>query len=725
MTLSKPLKILLGIVIALVVLITACVIFILTFDWNVARPFINHQISQRTGREFAIRGDLKVTFTRGLNTEPGWRRYIPRPQISASDVQMSNPNWSSVGPQMVDVRRIVVALHPLALLNKRAVLTDVVLDAPAITLEQRADGRNNWTMKNMSDKSSSNWSVEIQRLAFARGTLRYLDESIALDLQADIFSTAAKAAENPATTLPTADVQAHTGINIKQGDSRAVETTKDAAVLQKFGLQFKLGGSYHNAPIKGSGKAGAVLLLQNDKTIYPVQVNAEIGKNKAIVNGTLTDPRALSSIDLQLFLGGNSMANLYPLIGVLLPETPAYATHGRLIGKKDGAVWNWTYQNFTGTVGASDLAGTLEYLTRQPRPLLRGAVTSRNLRLEDLGPVIGADSNAQKRARGKPPVQPQNKTLPVEQFNPEKWGALDADVKFSGQKLVRSHDIPLQNIVADIHMKDRILQITPLNFGLAEGTVTSHVSLDGRQRQIQAQIKMAARHLKIRALFPQLQSMQASLGEINGDAALTGHGNSMAAMLASSNGEFSAVTSEGSISQFILEAVGLNIANAIFVKVFGDKQIHLNCLASAFKVNNGRADVQRFVLDTDDARVDITGSIDAAQERLNLDIRPQTKGPRILSLRSPLYAKGTFEHPRIGLYKGPLMLKLGAAVALAAATPVAAVLPLVNLGNATDVDCTAALMQTMQTRTAPTSLTTAAPTKPVTPEDMKQAQGKK
>ena len=476
----------------------------------------------------------------------------------------------------------------------------------------------------------------------------------------------------------------------------------------------------------GGGKAGAVLSLTDNNTVYPVQAHAVLGKNKASIDGTLTDPRSLSGIDLQLSLAGASMADLYPLTGVLLPETPDYATKGRLLGKKDGAIWNWTYQNFKGTVGESDLAGTLQYLPRQPRPLLRGEVASQQLRLEDLGPTIGADSNARKQARGKAPVQPGNKALPVEQFNTAKWDALDADVKFTGKKLVRTHDIPLNNIVANIRMKDKVLSLTPLNFGMASGNITSNITLDGRQKTIAAQAKVAARHLKIRELFPKLQSMQATFGEVYGDAALTGHGNSVSAMLASANGELAATVSEGSVSQFMLELAGLNLANAVFVKIFGDKQVHLNCLASDFAVTNGQADVRRFVLDTDTAVVNVTGNVNLASETLDFDVSPRTKDARIITLRTPLYAKGTFKNPDVGPQKGPLALKAGAAVALATAvTPLAALLPLVNVDKAPDTDCAAVMAQANATRKAPTSPATNAPAKQVSEAEIKKAQQEK
>ncbi len=694
---AKPLKIVGWTLASLLALIVLVIIFIMTFDWNRARPYINRKVSESTGREFVIGGDLQVTFHQGLTTQAGWRRYVPRPTITANDVRISNPDWATAGKQMASAQRIVVSTHLLPLLRHRLVLTDLALDAPQIALQRRADGSNSWTLKN---NGPSQWDVDIERMAFAAGTIRYLDQAIDLDMHAKVSSTA------PGTTP-----------NDAGNDDKAGNT------VEKYGLAFTLGGSYRKAPVTGGGKAGAVLSLTDDHTVYPIQAHAVLGKNKASIDGTLTDPRSLSGIDFQLSLAGASMADLYPLTGVLLPETPQYATRGRLLGKKEGGTWNWTYEKFKGKVGESDLAGTLQYLPRKPRALLRGELSSQQLRLEDLGPTIGAESNASKTSRGKAANQPAGKALPVEQFNTAKWGALDADVKFTGKKLVRTHDIPLNDIVAEIHMKDKVLSLTPLNFGLAGGDITANITLDGRQKTIAAQTKVAARHLKIRELFPKLQSMQASFGEVYADAALTGHGNSVSSMLASANGELAATVSEGTVSQFILELAGLNLANAVFVKVFGDKQVQLNCLASDFAVNHGVAKVRRFVLDTDNAVVNVTGNVSLASETLDLDIRPKTKGARVFSLRTPLYAQGTFKEPKIGPQKGPLALKAGAAVALATVlAPVAAILPLINVDRAPDTDCGAVMAEAKAVRKSAKSPATNAPAKKVTEAEIREAQ---
>jgi uncharacterized protein involved in outer membrane biogenesis len=648
MKISRPFKIVLGLFATLLLVMVAFVIFVLTFDWNRARPWINQRVSDSIGRPFAITGDLRVQWEQGDASEAGWRRYVPRPRISAAGVSVANPAWSS-SPQLVNVGSIVVALHPLPLLHKEVAITDLAVDKINVDAERRADGSNSWTFK---DNGPATWDVEVQRLTLGEGKVRYLDDTIKLDLRAEA-----------------------SGIN-------------DGADAQKYGLRFDLSGSYRNAPVTGGGKVGKVLSLRDAHNNFPVQASASLGKNKIAIEGMVTDPRAPAGLDLKLSLAGASMADLYPLTGVLLPETPPYATTGRLIGKKSGAAWNWTYKDFTGTVGGSDLEGTLAYTPRKPRPLLTGAITSRQLRLEDLGPTIGTKETK------------AGKALPADQFNTAKWDALDADVKFSGKKLIRTHDIPLQDIDTHIRMTDKVLTLTPLNFGMAGGDITSNIKLDGRQKQIDAQVRMAARHLKIRQLFPKLESMQASVGEVSADAALAGKGNSVSAMLATSSGELGATVSEGSVSKFVLEAAGLNIANLVFVKLFGDKQIQLNCAAGDFVVEHGKAQTRRFVVDTQEAVINVSGNVDMAKETLDFDVRPQTKGVRIISLRTPLYAKGTFSNPDVGPQKGPLALKAGAAVALATiVNPVAAIIPLVNPGKVDPVDCPALLAQANQTRT--------------------------
>ncbi|RXZ32403.1 AsmA family protein [Oxalobacteraceae bacterium CAVE-383] len=665
-------KILMWTVLSLLVLIVVLVVFLLTFDWNRAKPYINRRVSEATGRVFEIRGNLALHWQRpaegpAASTYSGWRRLVPWPRLSADDIQLSNPGWAKTGPQMVQLTHVTFSLSPLPLLAKTVVVPELEADGLALALERGTDpaqAPNNWTFKK-DDNTPSTWRFALQRLILKQAQVHYLDPLIKLDM--------------------------HAGVNTLADNNP-----------QGYGLEFKLDGSYNKAPVTGGGKAGGILSLENPDAVYPIQADIKLGKNAIGVEGRITKPTAVTAIDLQLSLAGASMANLYPLTGVLLPDTPPYATKGHLIGKLDQAGGDdWTYENFTGKVGDSDIAGTLEYLRRQPRPLLRGKLVSAQLRLADLGPLVKADSNASKANRGAAQVQPAGKVLPAEPFDTKSWGVLDADIDFTGRKIIRDASLPIQDMHAVLHLENSMLSLTPLNFGVAGGNMTSNITLDGGATPIKAEMKMAARHLKIKQLFPKLESMQASFGEVNGDVSLSGVGNSVGALLGTSNGEIKAVVSKGSVSKFILEAAGLNIANAAFVKIFGDKQVQMNCLAADFAVTDGLMQTRSFVMDTSDAVVNVSGDINLAKELLALDIRPKSKGLRVISLRTPLYAKGTFKNPDIGLYKGMIALKAGAAAGLAAVAPLAALAPLINIGRTEDTDCAGLLSEASTAPTAP------------------------
>jgi uncharacterized protein involved in outer membrane biogenesis len=117
--------------------------------------------------------------------------------------------------------------------------------------------------------------------------------------------------------------------------------------------------------------------------------------------------------------------------------------------------------------------------------------------------------------------------------------------------------------------------------------------------------------------------------------------------------------------------------------------VKINCAASDLVARDGLFDAKLFMLDTPDALIDVTGTVNFANEKLNLDVVPHTKGLRVLSLRSPLYVKGTLANPDVGVHAGPLLLRGGAAVALGTvAAPAAALLALIAPSHDTGDDNT-------------------------------------
>ncbi|MCM3330411.1 hypothetical protein M3641_27735, partial [Bacillus cereus] len=131
----------------------------------------------------------------------------------------------------------------------------------------------------------------------------------------------------------------------------------------------------------------------------------------------------------------------------------------------------------------------------------------------------------------------------------------------------------------------------------------------------------------------------------------------------------------------------MNVANVVYEKLFGNRDVNINCAAIDFAATDGMLEPKVYALDTDDALINVDGPINLRDESLDLKIHPHTKGFRIFSLRAPLYAKGTFQHPKVGVEAGALALRAGAMVGLGQINPFAALIPLIAPSNNRDVPC--------------------------------------
>lgn len=617
-------------------------------DWNRAKPWLNARASEAIGRPFTVSGDLSVTWSREAGQSgAGWRSMVPWPRLLAKDIRIGNPLTPAGVPlaatDMAAVREVSFSLNPFALMQKKISIPILSFDAPSVNLLRTASGANNWTFP-VSDKPRP-WRLEIKKIAFSKGRI-HLDDAL------------------------------------KRADLTVMIDSLNADPI--YGVAWKLSGRFNGEPASGEGKAGAVLSLQNQVSPFPLLADLRIGETKISVQGTLTKPSSLAAIDMRVKFSGVSMARLGRITGLVLPETPPFWTQGHLLATLATGRSHWTYKDFEGRVGGSDISGMLDYKTAQPRPTLSGVVVSKRLLFSDLAPLIGADSNASKIKRGAPAVQPANKLFPVEPFAPQRWTVLDADISFSAEKIIRNKNLPIDKLSTKLNLKDGVLRLNPLNFKIAGGSINSDITLDGGgegKNAIKGEIKAVARRLQVRQLFPAVELLKESAGEINGDASLSAVGNSVASLMAASNGEFKTFISKGTVSKLLMEKIGLNVGSMVLASFTGDRQVKLNCMATDFSVTNGLMHARSFVIDTEAALMDVTGDIDLAKERFDLTVQPGSKGVRVFSLRSPLYVKGSFKKPQVSADKGVMALKAGGAIALAVLAPVTAVLPLINAGR--------------------------------------------
>ncbi len=670
MTLAR--KIVLWCLAIFLALVAILLVVIATFDWNRLKPTLNDKVSEQLGRPFAINGNLAVQWAREPD-EHGVRAWLPWPHISAEDITLANPDWAK-NPQMVSLKRVDLRLSPLPLLWRTVTIPRIDLTEPNANLERLADGRNSWTFTlKPSDPneppSESPWTLDIGAIGFDKGQVKVDDQSLKTTIELLI--------DPLGKPLPFADIV---------GKPNADKAAEKGALPQDYAFGWQLKGQYKGQTLNGSGKVGGLLALQDSSQPFPVQANVQIGTTKVALAGTLTDPKNFGALDLRLQLAGTSLGNLYPLTGVTLPDTPAYATDGHLRAQlRDPTGMQFHYEQFNGSIGDSDIHGDLSYVASQPRPKLSGALTSNQLRFADLAPLIGADSKSEKKARGVVSNQPADKVLPVDEFRTERWRAMDADVNFTGKRIVHSEKLPFTDLNAHVVLDDGKLSLEPLRFGVAGGQLNATIRLDGSRTPLQGSAKLSARNFKLKELFPSFEPMRTSFGALNGDVDVSGSGNSVAALLGTANGDVRMLINDGAISRELMELAGLNVGNYVVGKLFGDKDVRINCAAADMGVKNGLLTTRLVVFDTENALVHVDGTANFKTEQLDMTIDPQSKGVRIISLRSPLYVRGPFKKPNAGVKTLPLlargagMLALGAIVA-----PVAGLVALVAPSGGSD-----------------------------------------
>lgn len=622
-------RVLKWLLIALAALAVLVLILVALPNWNGLRGPIANYVSAKTGRALQIDGDLKVRL--------GWRRI----RVQVGDITFSNPEWAKK-ENMITVKNAAADVAVAPLFGLEFVLDDVRLDRAQIDLEKSRDGRKNWLLDR--EQRNDKFRVVVRHLAVRDGRVDYRDPAKKTDLSAEV-STA---------------------------------TAEDAAPFR-----FKVQGQYVGLDLAASGTGDRVLALRDTDRPYRLNVTGGLGPTNVRAKGAITNLLKPTALDLQINLRGQSLAELYPVLGVVFPDTPPYRTAGRLVHTSG----MWRYEKFDGRVGKSDIAGTLSVDVRGERPYLVADVRSAHLNLADLGPVVGAGSGSGDGAEGA--AATTGGVLPREPFRTARWNRMDADVKLSAGSIARPEALPLHKLATRLRLDNGLLILDPLRFDVAGGTLAGLIRLDGRASPIRAAADLKARKLRIAQLFPKVELNKTSIGEINGDIALKGRGNSVAAMLGSADGHVALVAGSGYISQFIMEAAGLHLLEMLKLKLTGDEPIQLHCGIAAFDVKNGVMRPDVLVLDTDVIRIDgtRTGTINLDKETLDLTVVPKTKKFRLLALNTPLHVQGRFSKPRIGPDKAALALRGGAALALGAINPALALLPLTETGPEADSNC--------------------------------------
>jgi uncharacterized protein involved in outer membrane biogenesis len=624
------------------VLLLALVLLVVFFPWDWLRGPLNRYVSEQSGRKFEITRKLDVKLGRTT-------------RVFADGVEFANPDWAR-DPYLVKAESAELEVKLWPLLLGRVELPLISLQQPVFGLQIQPDGRRTWALG--KDTTDAGTVPVIDALVVDQGRLNYLAEAQGADIKTEF-----------------AIANAGSG----QGD---------------MPLSYKARGTWKKEAFAAEGRTGNVLQLSETKANpFPVEVKASAGRTSLQAKGSIGNLGALDGLDASFDLKGQTLADLYKLLGVVLPDTRPYALRGRL--SKQGAVWK--VAAIQGRLGQSDIAGNLSYDKAGPLALLSGRVESKSLDFVDLGPLVGVPADASgtttktvaKTGTSSAPkqVQARGKVLPSATLDLARLKTMNADVYYKVSEVKNAKGLPLERIDTRILLKQGVLQLDPLDLGVAGGRLAGMLRIDATAQPAVVQVKLDARLLQLNQLFPKIPRTEGSLGKLNGRIDLSGRGNAIAQVLGSSSGTMALLMGKGEISNILLEFMGLDGGEIIKFLAGGDRNVRLRCAAAAFDVKQGLMSSRAIVLDTSDTLINGNGQISLANETLDLVLYPQPKDFSILSLRSPLKITGTFSQPSAFPDKAALAGRAGAALLLGAINPLLALAATLETGPGKDADC--------------------------------------
>jgi uncharacterized protein involved in outer membrane biogenesis len=638
----------------------AVLVFVLMFDWNWVRPPLESYISRKTEREFRM-SDLHVSLSLV-------------PTIRMRDVYFANAPWSHEKPMArIDQLEFSISLRDLP---GKILVPRVALTRPDLVFERLADNRKNWILSDPSDTRPS--KLRIGTLSFVDGRMRYVDHGVPVEV--DVVA---------ATFEPK-------GLD-------KVQSARGTPESNRYTTRYEFKGNYRGAAFSGHAMTGDVLSFEQSGAPFPLKGALVAGSTRVAVEGTIADAANISAIDAQLHIEGQTLANLYPFLLLPLPASPPYRLQGHLILEGE----RYTMNDLSGRIGSTDVTGHATYVEKEPRPLLTADLRSRLLDIADLGPLVGVETQgsggkpaaAQAQTRDRPSAKATargtdpDRLLPAGSFEVSRLQQIDANVTLVASKLKVPQALPLENLTATLHLHDSILKIAPLDFGFAGGTIASQVTLDAREPTIRSEVRIDLRGVEVGRLIPRSKHIAKGAGRVGAVLELKGSGNSIGDAAAAADGRVAATIADGRVSNLRDAASSLNFGKVLILLAGGDRDIRVNCGGIEFDVKGGRGTSKLLVIDTEQTQILGRGGFDLAHERFDIIVAPKPKHVGILSLRTPVRLYGSFKRPAYRLEKGPLLARAGGAIAVAAAAPLAALLPLVETGPGKTTDCAAVQRQ--------------------------------
>jgi len=642
---AKPIRAF-GTPIASAIAVVATILGLLVLAWTILfvtkGRFLKHSferiVAGQTHREVKVAGDFQ------LYLDPFNVKFV------AERMTISNPAWAGKG-NFFEARRIDSRISTWSLITGNRRINWLSLENGQVDLQwDKAGKRNSWTF---SEEKGEPLDLPAIRRALLQGTLiRYADPRMQIE----------------------AAIRVHT---VEARDTQFASTISFDGSGTARGTRFVLNGALltPNATVSGGRNQ--------------LKLHAEGVRTQLDVSGTLPGATEIEGADLHMDVRGQNLADIFMLAGIAVPDTRTYRLRSALT--KQGNEWRFT--GLKGRFGDSDLAGKMTVKMTRPRMLLTAQLATDTLDIVDAGPFIGYNPNtlAAKGAAGAiTQVSGTPRILPDARLRVDALRNFDARVHWTVRD-VRAPSFPVSNIELGLDLDNMLLKLSPLNFSMARGTVSSDITINARRQPVFTDYDVRLSPTPMGTLLAGFGVEQSGTsGTIKARVKMTGSGDSVRESLANSNGRIAVILPRGSMWTRNIQLSEIDIGT--FVQKMFEKKlkepVQINCGLIGFTVRNGIAAADPILIDTQKNVVLGRGGFSFRNESIDLAIRADSKKFSLFSGQSPVGLNGYFARPGLDVISPELVARAGVGLGLGVfASPFAAIIAFVDVGDAKAADC--------------------------------------
>jgi uncharacterized protein involved in outer membrane biogenesis len=264
-------------IILVAVILTAVVavaVILKSMDFNEYRDQIAESISETTGRELKIDGELKVKLS-----------FVP--SLAVNNITFANASWGS-RPEMAKIKRLEVQVDLLPLISGEIKVNRFVLIEPDILLETDKQGRGNWII-GKKEKASA-------KLGPATKTGKQ-----------DAIIPLVKEVHIKKALLTYRDGRTDKQINLSLKNFR----TRSADMQSPFYMD--IDGAYNNNRFEIIAELGPLNHLINPSQPYPIKLEGQYVGTTINMDGTVKIPMKGKGLDLSFSAKGEELTKLVKL----------------------------------------------------------------------------------------------------------------------------------------------------------------------------------------------------------------------------------------------------------------------------------------------------------------------------------------------------------------------------------------------------------------------------